>query len=222
MELRNKTIAFLGDSITEGAGASAPQKKFVEVFAELTGAKVLNYGIGGTRIAPQRKPSETARYDLDFIMRADDMEQNVDAVVVFGGTNDFGHGDAPFGKITDTSSETFCGACDVLMSKLIKKYPDIPIVIATPLHRLTEDYLINKIMLERKALSEYVEVIRKKAEKFSLPVIDLFAASGMQPNIEEQNSLYFADGLHPNDLGHRRLAKIFADFLRNIISTKEL
>ena len=77
-------------------------------------------------------------------------------------------------------------------------------------------------MLERKALSEYVEVIRKKAEKFSLPVIDLFAASGMQPNIEEQNSLYFVDGLHPNDLGHRRLAKIFADFLGNIISNKEL
>ncbi len=37
--------------------------------------------------------------------------------------------------------------------------------------------------------------------------------SGMQPNIDSQNKRYFADGLHPNDKGHRRIARILNQFL---------
>lgn len=55
-----------------------------------------------------------------------------------------------------------------------------------------------------------------KRHKFSLPVIDLYSVSGMQPNVEEQNKLYFFDGLHPNDLGHKRLAKIIEKYLIQI------
>jgi lysophospholipase L1-like esterase len=34
----------------------------------------------------------------------------------------------------------------------------------------------------------------------------------MQPCIDEQNKLYFVDGLHPNDAGHEKLAKIISHF----------
>ena len=218
MELKNKIIAFLGDSITEGVGASEYKKCFVEVFAQITGAKVLNYGIGGTRIAPQIKPSNEPRMDLDFILRAEEMEKEVDAVVVFGGTNDFGHGDAPFGEITDTKKDTFCGSCDTLMNLLLNKYPAKPVVFLTPLHRLSEDSTVNEIGLKCRTLAEYVHVIKEKAEKYSIPVLDLFAEGGMQPKIEPQNKLYFADGLHPSDTGHERIAKMIKLFLeKNIL-----
>ncbi len=218
MDLKNKTIAFLGDSITEGAGASEYKKCFVEVFSQITGAKVINYGISGTRIAPQTKPSDNPRFDLDFIMRSKEMTTDVDAVIVFGGTNDFGHGDAPFGEITDTEAGTFCGSCDALMRLLLNKYPSKPVVFLTPLHRLSEDNTVNEMGLECKTLADYVHVIKEKAAKYSVPVLDLFAKSGMQPKIEPQNKLYFADGLHPNDLGHERIAKMIKQFLeKNIL-----
>ena len=213
MNIEGKTVAFLGDSITEGTGASAPEYKFVDVFGRITGAKVLNYGIGGTRIAPQHKPSENPRYDLDFIMRVDEMDADADIIVVFGGTNDFGHGDAPFGAVGDKTDRTFCGACYVLMKKLIEKYPLKPIIFMTPLHRLTEDNTVNGIGISCNPLKSYVGAIRETAEEFSVPVLDLFAYGGMQPKVEIQNMLLFADGLHPNDLGHRRIAERLKSFL---------
>ena len=59
MEIAGKTVAFLGDSITEGVGVSEISKRYTDVFGALTGAVVLNYGISGTRIAKQKNPSPT-------------------------------------------------------------------------------------------------------------------------------------------------------------------
>ena len=218
MKLEGKKILFLGDSITEGVDASKYKNCYVERVKQLAKlGEAVNYGISGTRFAKQNIPSETATFDLDFVTRASQMEENADAVVVFGGTNDFGHGDAPFGQISDTSYNTFCGACDELFGKLIEKYPDIPIIVLTPLHRLGENDTVNEIGLKRKTLSEYADVIRVKAQKYSIPVLDLFAKSNMQPNVEAQNSIYFTDGLHPNDNGHNRIAKLLISFLENTV-----
>ena len=51
MELKGKKIYFLGDSITEGVGASDTEHCYVSVFGKLSGAVVKNYGISATRIA---------------------------------------------------------------------------------------------------------------------------------------------------------------------------
>ena len=47
MQLQNKKINFLGDSITEGSGASEHPKCYVSQVADLSGAVCRNYGIGG-------------------------------------------------------------------------------------------------------------------------------------------------------------------------------
>ena len=95
MELFGKKINFLGDSITEGCCATTPELGYVEVMKQLYGLqKVRNYGIGGTRIARQLKPSAEPRWDLDYLSRVPEMDEEADVVVVFGGTNDFGDGDA--------------------------------------------------------------------------------------------------------------------------------
>jgi lysophospholipase L1-like esterase len=52
MQIKGKKVNFLGDSITEGVGASAPEFMYVNVFErKFEPAIVRNYGIGGTRIA---------------------------------------------------------------------------------------------------------------------------------------------------------------------------
>ena len=40
MNIRNKRIAFLGDSITQGTGASKRENCFVEVFSKITNSKL--------------------------------------------------------------------------------------------------------------------------------------------------------------------------------------
>ncbi len=38
------------------------------------------------------------------------MDNDADIIIVFGGTNDFGNGDAPFGEMSDRTPYTFYGA----------------------------------------------------------------------------------------------------------------
>lgn len=77
-------------------------------------AIVKNYGISATRIACQTENLTTKEPDLSFVNRVDSMDSDADVVVVFGGTNDFGHGDAKLGTFEPRSLHllrlqcTFC------------------------------------------------------------------------------------------------------------------
>ena len=213
MKLNGKKINFLGDSITEGCGTSGKGHFFSDLIAADTGALCRNYGIGGTRIARQQKPSADPRWDLDFCSRVAEMDADADIIVVFGGTNDFGHGDAPFGNFDDKTPDSFRGALNVLCTSLIEKYPGKVIVIMTPLHRRGEDSARSASNPELKA---YVEAIRSAAEYYSLPVLDLYAMSGLQPNLPIIQQKFVPDQLHPNDAGHRILADRIIGFLESL------
>ena len=217
MELSGKKINFLGDSITEGAGTSGEAARFSNLIAEKYGAVTRNYGISGTRISRQAKPSENANWDKNFLDRVDIMDEDADIIVVFGGTNDFGHGDAPLGNIDSRSEYTFYGALHSLYTKLIEKYPTSRIVILTPLHRTGEDNIRGDGYKEPMGpLKTYVEIIREVAEYYSLPILDLFKVSGMQPKVPVIKERYIPDGLHPNDAGHVILADLIGKFLENM------
>ena len=215
MELNGKKIAFLGDSITEGHGTSDVRNTFWNLLARRTGAQCYGYGIGGTRIARQQKPTDE-RWDQDFISRVDGMIPDADIVVVFGGTNDFGHGDAAFGTMNDRTPDTFCGALHVLYQKLYEKYPEAQLVVMTPTHRLSEDERDwNERGIRRVGvLADYVEAIRQAAAYYSIPVLDLWRVSGIQPKIPALQERYMPDGLHPNDAGHARIADKLQGFLQ--------
>lgn len=218
MELKNKKINFLGDSITEGCGASSEEKRFTNLIATKMGAICRNYGIGGTRIATQKVPSIEPIWDKTFLSRVAEMEQDADYIIVFGGTNDFGHGDAPLGTMFDRNEYTFYGALHLLYTALIEKYPTAKIGIITPLHRCNEDNMRGdggKIQ-DVATLKTYVEIIREVAEYYSLPVLDLFKNSGIQPKIPVIKEMYMPDGLHPNDAGYEILADKVIKFLETL------
>ena len=214
MELKGTKINFLGDSITEGAGTSSHDKMYTMLIEREYGAICQNYGIGGTRIARQKNASAEEKFDRDFVSRVPEMDADADIVVVFGGTNDFGHGDAPIGTMSDRTPYTFYGALHCLYTALIEKYPGVPIAVLTPLHRITEDIPTgdNK-PAPVGTLKDYVNIIREVAEYYSLPVLDLFKESGLQPKIPIIQQKYVPDGLHPNDAGNAILAHKIARFL---------
>ena len=134
MNLENLKINFLGDSITEGVGPSCIENVYWKVLERKTGAQCFGYGISGSRIADQRVPGPYPESEHPFVTRVESMITDADIIVVFGGVNDFAHGDAPFGTQADRTGETFCGAVHLLMETLINKYPASAIVFMTPLH----------------------------------------------------------------------------------------
>lgn len=214
MDLTGKIVTFLGDSITEGCCATVPDLGYVEVLKrKLSLAEARNHGIGGTRIARQHTPSAEAQFDRDFCSRVEELETDADVVIVFGGTNDHGHGDAPLGTDADRTPDTFWGACHTLYASLLERFPHSPIVVLTPLHRASEQVPKPD---SGTVLEDYVAIIRATAKQYGLPVLDLFETSAIRAQIPEIAQALTTDGLHPNDAGHELLAEEIAAFLRSL------
>jgi len=216
MELLDKKAVFLGDSITKGAGTSDESKTYHQLLmdmAELCEAK--NYGISATRIARQKiDPLQPIREidTQDFCVRVEELDVDADIVVVFGGTNDYGHGNAPLGTPQDRTPDTFWGACHYLMNRLIERFIGKTIVIMTPLHRSNEEVP----NAQGATLAEYVEIIKSVAAWYALPVLDLYSTSGIQPAVPIIKETYCPDGLHPNDEGHVLIAERLYSFLTTL------
>ena len=147
-------------------------------------------------------------------------------IIVFGGTNDFGYRHTPLGTIDDTDKTTFYGSLRVLIEGLINKYPTAPIMFITPLHRADGDGSNeNTPNPHGKKLVDYVNAIKEICELYSIKVCDLWAKSGIQPNIPIHKDLYTSkttgypdgDGLHPNGIGHQRIAPIIANDFNDLL-----
>lgn len=218
MELKNKIINFIGDSITQGCGTSCNDAIFHQIIKKQYGLKeARNYGEGGTRVARQIEMKDPVR-DRDFILRITEMDPDFDIVVIFGGTNDFGTGQAPLGTFEDRGMCTFYGALHTIIRNLIQEYCDKTIVFITPLHRHNEDGrgAWKPEGVELKPLKYYAQAIKEVCEHYSVPVLDLFSCGELRGNTSEWYSHYMPDGVHPNDEGHKIMAHKLGRFLENL------
>ena len=221
MNIQGFKINFLGDSITEGAGTSDPKYRYDNRLAELCRlSKVNNYGISGTRLAHQFHVSESPRYDLCFCGRAYDMDQTADMVVVYGGVNDYIHGDAPFGQMGDTTPATFCGSVYFLMKFLKERYEGKSVIFMTParcyLRKEVDDLMVSahaKKLPGGKPLMDYVDVILETGKELDVPVLVLYRTLGVDPHDQQCYDTYTVDGLHYNDAGHELLAQRLKAFI---------
>ena len=208
MELKGLSINFLGDSITEGYGVNDPQNVYHQIIKEKYKlAHAYNYGISGTRLARQTVPSEECpKHDLFFELRSNVMCTEADVIVVFGGTNDYAHGDAFLGTADDDNVFTFCGAINSLINKLKSDFPNAKIIFMTPLHRTEET---NPSQPESKILEDYASAILNICKNRGIAVIDLFGINPLDP----YDTSLVPDGLHPNDKGHMIMADVIAEEL---------
>lgn len=219
MELKNKIISFLGDSITEGVGVeNIEENRYDNVIKNKLNLKATyNYGISGTKIAHQTEPRALPREDLCFCGRAYDMCPDSDVIIVFGGTNDYGVGDACFGDMNDSTPKTYCGAVEFLMKTLKELYPKSKIVFLTPARRKGDEFLSTEVIktMDSKPLKYYGDVIKEKAQKYNISVIDTYNELKINPNIEKDRVKYAPDGLHFNDEGQKKLAELIISHLKN-------
>ncbi len=199
-------INFLGDSITEGAGAGVPENMYSYLVCKRFGAEELLFGKSGTRIARQKK--KTAPLDDEyFLTRAVRMSTNVDFTFVFGGTNDYGHGDAALGKMGDKEGDTFYGAFEELVGYLTARFSKQKLCFILPLPRFGQDNARGengRKAFPVGALSAYIAAEKEILEKYGVEYLDL-SADFHVPQVQGETELT-VDGLHPNPKGYRLIA----------------
>jgi len=226
-----KRVGFLGDSMTD-PGNKASSTHYWACLAKDLGIESCVYARSGYTWSTLMEKAE--------LMNATE-GQRLDAIIIWCGTNDFFHDAplGEFFVLKDSSANvngkivplkhrefifnknTFCGRINSVMSFLKQKYPNQLIVIMTPIHRAyanfssasranvqPDEMFSNSLGL---FLDDYVHVLKRAGEIWSVPVVDLYSNSGLFPLYDEYTK-YFAnpntDRLHPNDLGHRRIADI--------------
>ena len=224
MELKGKIIDFLGDSITEGSGVTdiANCRYDNRLHKRFELAAHYNYGIGGTRIAHQMVPSEKPRYDLCFCGRAFNIDKSAEIIVVYGGVNDYIHGDAYIGEKGDKTPATFYGAVYYLMNILHELYPKATVVFMTParscLRGVTDEMPSPRPMKKPCAMPTkgYVDIILEAAKEFGIPTLNLYDDLGINPNNPEDYKKYTIDGLHFNDAAHLIMAEKLKALLESL------
>lgn len=213
LKYKGKKSNFLGDSITYGIASSVTYDKYLQ---EMWGLDTIrNYGIAGSTISSHSESMATRCLSMD-----DDSDLNF----VFGGTNDF-YRNIPLGEFYTVDSngtrtflydnDTFKGALNLLFKNMKVKYIGKEVICLTPLHRelYTDDSGSQPTELEKNSIGlyfeEYVEAIKEACKIWSVKCIDLYAESGLQPNIPEIKAKYFGqgDGLHINKYGHKVVAE---------------
>ncbi len=202
---------FLGDSITAGAGADAPENMYTYLVCQHFGARENNFGVCTTRIAAQTKPSENPADDETFLTRAMKMPKDADFTFVFGGTNDYGHGDAPLGQMGDDTAYTFYGAMRQLCAYLTETFPRQKLCFILPLHRYAEDDPhgeFGRKPLPAGTLAQYIDAIVETLREFDIAYLDLRHLIPM-----DKLDDYTVDGLHPNSTGYKRIADALCAYL---------
>ena len=225
--VRGKTIGFLGDSITE-------MGYYVHSLSTLCECTCINYGIAATHIAATGTAWDEQKPPFEH--RVSEMSNDLDAVVVFGGTNDFGHPNtAVFGEFTDYTDQnkyTFYAGLHRMCKQLYNKYRGKPIIIMLPIHHgyevdtpeviFNDDDTITEGTnpTTHKTFLDYVKAIKEVASYYSFFVIDAYAESGLNPCLETSDArYYFTDGLHPSSTGGLRLAKFMKPELEKIFNS---
>ena len=236
---QHRKVAFLGDSITDAIHVGTT-KNYWQFLEEMLEIKPLIYGINGQQV--RDIPAQAERLFNDH---GDD----VDAVMVFAGTNDY-CGGVPLGewftysecqvnfhgeivtrrkRETNYDENTFRGRINIAMKYLKEHFPASQIILMTMLHRgfaQFSEYNIQPPECYANGcglfVESYAEVIKEAANIWAVPVIDLNSLSGLYPMLDAHAS-YFAnvntDRLHPEISGHHRIAQTLAYQLLSLPAT---
>ena len=224
---KGKKVAFLGDSITDAKhiGCTA---NYWNVLAASLGLDAYVYGKNGCRMDGILSQAQRLFLDLHWY---------VDAIFVLAGTNDY-NGNVPRGEWYEVADEetprttgtvtlprrrfamdanTFRGRINRLMAYLKENFPDQQIVLMTSIHRGFAQFGPKNIQPDETFpnllglhIDDYNDDIREAGRIWSVPVIDLYAESGLCPLVTSHQRYFHdpdSDMLHPNTNGHARIAQ---------------
>lgn len=193
-------VACVGDSITEGAGATVPAKNYPSLLQGLLGdgVKVMNFGVSGATMlsapygdkpyALEQKYAESTKFVQDAGAQA------VVSVIIILGANDSKpyNWDPASGKNDQQFKKDYLALVDHYLGLTPKPVVYVGYPLATgmsPCCGIRGDVIHDQQM----------PIIKQVAMDKHLPIIDLNTGTTGHPE-------YFDDGVHPNDGGYAVMA----------------
>lgn len=161
--------------------------------------------------------SATTCKNYPIVDRIVEMDLTSDLFVIAAGTNDF-YTNCPLGTVTDEVKTTFYGALNIICKYLVQNTTNKNILFITPIKRyqglVTLPDSPNTLGL---TLKQYRDAIIERCDYYSIPVLDMWSVSGMNPSF---NTALFADTdgkhVHPNVAGHERMASFVIGYLKSL------
>lgn len=192
IDLSDKTYLAFGDSITFGADYTKSYSQMENPYPELVANELnlksyYNYGVSGATLA-------TNTLGLGCISNyITSYSTSYDIISVMGGVNDYNR-NLPLGTIDDKNNSTIYGALNVIASSLTTKFSSSYIFFITPYKAIISDrhYLTNNT--QGYNLRDVANAVKDVANKYNLPVLDLFNDGQYELEMYNSNS----DGIHPS------------------------
>jgi acyl-CoA thioesterase I len=201
-------VACVGDSITQGVGASTPANNYPSQLQGLLGSGVMvrNFGHSGATLlttgdTPYQKTLEYTNA-TNFVAGAGDGAV-VDVIIMLG-TND-----SKPNNWNGTDAGTHAGQFAIDLAALVDHFATMsshPVVyLALPLDALANTYTISGPVIH----DQIIPIINQVAADKGLPTIDLNTPTMGQTS-------YFTDGVHPNNGGYTVVAGVMRDGLMRV------
>lgn len=217
--LNNYWYNKIGDSIGDSITGQGFFQKYVKDYFGLQ--YFYNHGIGGTKMS-----GGTTEYGDAMWMdsRVNALSPYADFVTVLGGQNDV---NVEIGTvdISNSDTDTYCGAFNVLISKLLYKYCKCDGYYSgidySSLTKIDNEKYITIIPMTpfyvpntTSQLEEKAEAVRKLSQMWSLKIADLKSECGA--NFGVSNIYWGTDRTHPLESFHRdRISPIIISVMEN-------
>lgn len=183
----NKTIGFVGDSLTYGCCQTATPAPTDEVKLLGSGYRAINRGVNGSTTQDWQKKLLAPAID-EF------RDNDVEVVQIMLGTNDSAH--------TDLSIDDIIGYYRDIIGRLEGAGVKIIIVNKVPFSPQHDDERINRINI---ALNQLVDGDR------------VFLGDDKSYEYFRQHLELFVDGTHFNEQGYKELAKLWATAFKRVL-----
>ena len=193
-------LTIIGDSLSANDSPQATVK-YHRLLAENDNYEIINLARGGHGY----KRADDG--DNSFWQQATKIPRDTDMVFVFGSFNDLGkviNGEYNIGETVDnasTSTNTIMECINKTITNIRAIKNDAIIIIASPTPWATyhPGGGVNKDIAEK-----YIKAIETVAHNQNCMFLDLFHESNVWSWDSKWNETYCSDGVHLNDLGHKR------------------
>ena len=185
--IKDKTIIFLGSSVTYGYGSMGVS--FADYLEKIDGIHAIKEAVSGTTLVDIKDNSYVSR------MKTIDKDIKADAFVCQLSTNDATK-EMPLGEITDSydindfDTQTIAGAIEYIIA-YAKDTWNCPVMFYTQAKYDSDHY------------AKMVDLLLEIQDKWQITIIDFWNNEEINSITDTQRKLYLIDHIHPTKAGYR-------------------
>lgn len=187
MQAKNKTVIFLGSSVTYGSHSNG--YSMCEYVRDTMSADTVKWAVSGTTLSTSKPNSYIER-----MLREMESQDKCDLFITQLSTNDASKG-IELGSMSDSfekdsfDTDTVIGAIEFIIATALEKW-GCPVVFYTGTYYESENY------------QKMVDAVIDIAKKWDIGIIDLWNSKKMRAVPEEDYARYMANGIHPKREGY--------------------